>query len=147
MISKKHLLLFVLLGLFVISGCGRPKIDGLVPVRGTITFNGEPLEGASIGFAPKEFKPGDRLGTGKTDTQGRFELRTIGEFGVLPGEYVVVVIKNEIVPGRQASPPGRPVPSEVRSLIPQRYGDPKTSDLNVIVDQSGHRNLQLTILP
>jgi hypothetical protein len=147
MISNKHLLLFMLIGLFTLSGCKGPKIEGLVSVRGTVTFNGEPLEGATIGFTPKEFKPGDRLGTGKTDLQGRFELRTIGELGVLPGEYIVVVIKNEVVPGRQDSPTGRPAPSEIRSLIPTRYGDPRTSDLNVIVDQSGHRNLQLTILP
>jgi len=147
MISKKHLLLFVLLGLSTLSGCGGPKIKGLVPVRGTITFNGEPLEGAAVGFTPKEFNNGDRLGTGKTDAQGRFELRTIGELGVLPGEYVVVVIKNEVVPGRQASPPGRPVPSVVKSLIPTRYGDSKTSDLNVVVEQNGHRDLQLALLP
>jgi len=146
MISSKYLLLFVLLGLFT-GGCKGPKVEGLVPVRGTITFNGEPLEGATVGFTPKEFKSGDRLGTGKTDAQGRFELRTIGELGVLPGEYVVVVIKNETISDRQTSPTGRPVPSEVRSLIPKRYGDPKTSNLNVIVGQSGNRDLQLTILP
>ena len=147
MISKRDLLLLMTLGLFAVSGCSGPKVDGLVPVRGTVTFDGELLEGATIGFTPKEFKTGDRLATGKTDVQGRFELRTIGELGVLPGEYAVVIIKNEIIPGRQASPPGRPVPSEVRSLIPARYSDPKTSDLNVVVGQNGHRDLQLTILP
>jgi len=149
MTTKKYLLLFVILGLFAVSGCKGPKVKGLVPVRGTIIFNDEPLEGASVGFTPKEFKAGDRLATGKTDSQGRFELRTIGELGVLPGEYVVVVIKNEISPGKQTPPidskPDRPKPVQVKSLIPKRYGDPKTSDLNVIVGQNGIRDLQLEI--
>ena len=148
MISKKRLLLFVILGLVAASGCRGPKVKGLVPVRGTVTYKGEALEGAVVCFTPKEFKTGDRLGTGKTDANGRFELRTIGERGVLPGEYVVVIIKNEIVP--QPPPvnpmPGRPAPSQVKSLLPKRYGDPKTSDLNVVVEKSGFQDLRLEIV-
>ena len=89
MITKQRLLFFTLLVLFAESGCKRQKIEGLVPVQGTIAYRGEALEGASVCFTPKEFKTGDRLATGKTDARGRFELRTIGEPGVLPGEYVV----------------------------------------------------------
>lgn len=147
MIAKKIILLFTFFGFCIALGCAEPKLKGLVPASGTVTFNGEPLDEAAVCFTPKEFKTGDRLGTGKTDVQGRFELRTIGELGILPGEYVVVVIKNEIIPGRQASPPGRPAPTEVKPLIPKRYGSPKTSDLNVVVDKSGIRDMQLTLLP
>lgn len=147
MISKRYLFLVAILGLFAVSGCKGPKIKGLVPVQGIVIYNGEPLDGATVGFTPKEFKPGDRLGTGKTDSQGRFELRTIGELGVLPGEYTVVIIKNATSPGTQAPLPGRPVPPVIKSLIPKRYSDPKTSDLNVVVEHKGIRDLQLEILP
>ena len=138
----------MVIGLLAASGCRGPKVKGLAPVRGTVTYKGEPLEGAAICFTPKEFKTGDRLGTGKTDSNGRFELRTIGERGVLPGEYVVVVIKNEIVPRtpQSNSRPGRPPPSEVKSLIPKRYSDPKTSDLNVVVEKSGLAHWQAELV-
>ena len=129
----------VLLVFLVLSGCGGPKVKGLVSVRGTVIYNGEPLAGASIGLTPKDFSNGARIGTGTTNAEGKFELRTIGELGVLPGEYVVVIVKNEIVPQTpQANPrPGRPAPSQVQSLIPKRYGDPQTSELNVVVEKSG----------
>ena len=146
MISKKYLLVLVILGLIAVSGCKGPKIKGLVPVRGTVTYNGEPLEGAAVCFTPKEFQTGDRLATGKTDAKGTFELRTIGELGILPGEYVVVLVKNEASPGNQTPPPGRPAPVQVKSLIPKRYGDPKTTDLNVVVENSGIRDLRLDIV-
>ena len=145
--SKKCLLLLIILELVIVSGCREQKVKGLVPVRGTVTYKGEPLEGAAVCFTPKEFQEGDRLATGKTDVSGRFELRTIGERGVLPGEYAVVVIKNEVIPQSPQVDPktGRPVPirptaAEVKSLIPKRYGDPKTSDLSVVVEKSGLTN-------
>ena len=137
----------ILLLFFMLPGCGKPKIDGLVSVRGTITYNGEPLEGATVGFTPKEFQSGDRLATGRTDAQGRFELRTIGEIGVLPGEYAVVVIKNEMLPGSaERSLPGRPPSPEIRSVIPMRYGSPNTSEVSVVVGKEGLRNWQLEIV-
>jgi len=138
--------LFVCIALCFLPGCGKPKIDGLVPVRGTITYNGEPLADAAVCFTPKEFNTGDRLATGKTDAQGRFELRTIGELGVLPNEYTVVIIKNEMLQGdprRQV--PGRPPSPEIRSVIPKRYGNQKTSNLHITVGRDGLRDLRLEI--
>ena len=155
MISKQYWLLFVIPGLFAVSGCSEPKLKGLVSVRGTITYQGKPLEGAAVCFTPKDFQTGDRLGTGKTDAQGKFALRTIGEPGVFPGEYVVVVVKNEVVPGKQTPPvdsktghpiPGRPVASEVKSLIPKRYSHSKTSDVHVVVEKNGLANWRLEIV-
>ena len=162
--NKKHisygttLFLFVILVLIFLSGCKKPKINGLVPVQGTVTYKGEPIEDAAVCFTPKNFKTGDRLGTGKTGAQGRFELRTIGELGVLPGEYAVVVIKNELIPGKQSTRqpkvdpktgreiPVRPVPPEIRPLLPKRYSDPKTSDLNIVVGTGGLRNVRLELV-
>ena len=148
MISPRYVLVLMMIGFLAASGCRGPKVKGLVPVRGTVTYKGEAVEDAVVCFTPKEFKTGDRLGTGKTDANGRFELRTIGERGVLPGEYVVVVIKNEIVPQTpQGNPrPGRPPPSEVKSLLPKRYGDPKTSDLHIVVEKSGLTNWRLELV-
>jgi len=150
MITKKSLCLFIVLVFVIVSGCKEQKIKGLVSVRGVITYKGEPLEGAAVCFTPKDFKTGDRLGTGKTDAQGRFELRTIGDPGVLPGEYVVVVIKNELIPDTQPqkdnSKAKRPIPQKVKPLIPKRYSDSKTSDVNVVVEKSGIADWRLEIV-
>ena len=145
--------IIILFLVFLLPGCGKPKIEGLVPVRGTVTYKDEPLEGAAVCFTPKVFQEGDRLATGKTDANGRFELRTIGERGVLPSEYAVVVIKNEVIPRSPQVDPktGRPMPippqtAEVKSLIPKRYGDPKTSDLSVVVNKSGLTNWRVELV-
>jgi hypothetical protein len=153
MMSKKCLLLLIILGLAVVSGCGKPKVKGLVPVRGTVTYKSEPLEGAAVCFTPKEFQEGNRLATGKTDGNGRFELRTIGERGILPGEYSVIVVKNEVIPrSPQADPKtGRPMPvrpptADIKSLIPKRYNDPNTSGLNTVVGKSGLTNWHVELV-
>ncbi|MCL2304121.1 MAG: carboxypeptidase-like regulatory domain-containing protein [Planctomycetaceae bacterium] len=139
----------ILLAFFVVSGCGKPKIEGLVPVRGTIVYNGEPLADAVIGLTPKVFGSGARIGAGTTNTEGKFELRTIGERGVLPGEYTVVVVKNEMLPGKPSAQtprvdpktgreiPVHSLPPEIKSLIPKRYNDPNTSGLSVVVEKNG----------
>ena len=155
MISKKCWLLFLIPGLLAVSGCKEPKLKGLVSVRGTITYQGEPLEGAAVCFTPKDFQTGDRHGTGKTDSQGKFVLRTIGEPGILPGEYVVTVIKNEVIPRNQTPPvdpktgrpiPGRRAPAEVNPLIPKRYSSSKTSDVYVVVKKNGLADWRLDIV-
>jgi hypothetical protein len=151
--SKKWILLLVILGFFVVSGCREPKVKGLVPARGTVTYKDEPLEGAAVCFTPKEFNTGDRLATGKTDVNGRFELRTIGELGVLPGEYRVSVVKNVAVetpsnPGQaeQRQQGGRPVrPQKVKLVIPARYNDEKKSGLEFLIGEKGNKGLEIKI--
>ena len=157
-LSAYTVTLFIIFSLFILPGCKEPKVKGLVSVRGTVTYNEAPLEGAAVCFTPKEFKTGDRLGTGKTDAQGKFELRTIGEPGVLPGEYIVVIVKNEMSPGKESAQrpkvdpktgkeiPARPSPPTVKPLLPKRYGDPKTSDVNVTVGKDGLQDWRLELV-
>lgn len=138
-------------------GCRGPKIDGLVPVRGTVTYRGKPLEGATVGFSPKEFRPGDRIGVGRTDAKGLFELRTIGEPGVLPNDYLVFVVKNAVVPASPSKgggkpdaggPSGPPRPGKgdrIESRIPKRYGNAKTSGLEWTVGRSGLKDVRIEL--
>ena len=75
-------------GCLLLAGCGSE--DGLARVRGRVTFNGEPLEGAIVQFEPvaKEGSPS----AGKTDAQGRYELmHTFDTPGALPGGHVVTI--------------------------------------------------------
>ncbi len=119
-----------------VVGCGkgRPKT---VPVTGTVTFDGKPVEGASVAFYPAE---GGRPATGTTDAQGKFTLTTFesGD-GALPGSYNVTVMK---VSGGEATADEDSdteetlmgdMGSEGESLLPPKYANVKSSGLTVEV--------------
>ena len=76
---------------FVI-GCGGgasgPKV---YPVTGTVTYNGQAVEGAVVAF---HGEAATKMATGTTDAQGRFELTTYkpGD-GAVAGKHRVTVTK------------------------------------------------------
>jgi len=82
----------------VVSGCG----DGALrthPVSGTVTFQGEPLAGATVGFSPKVEGEGHG-GFARTDEQGFYRIQTTqgrADAGTTPGEYFVTITKVEMV--------------------------------------------------
>ena len=68
-------------------GCGDSVDPGRgVPVSGTVTMDGKPLEGASVSFLNETF-----TGYGRTDAQGKYRLVQ----GALPGKNKVVISKVE----------------------------------------------------
>ena len=72
----------------LLAGCGSG--DGLAKVKGRVTLNGEPLEGAIVEFRPAD--PAGSSSSGETDAKGRYELRyTFAKHGAMPGEYVVAI--------------------------------------------------------
>jgi hypothetical protein len=65
----------------LLAGCGSDKT---APVSGRITLNGNPLANASVTFAPLGAKDKQEPGpssAGITDSDGRYELRLIGQEG------------------------------------------------------------------
>jgi len=118
------------LPLMIGCGGGGPET---VPVTGTVTYQGKPVEGAEVAFYPKS----GRAATGKTDAEGRFELMTASPGdGAVVGEYTVVVTKSEMVadPTNPNSPYKIPKP-----LLPARYAAPATSGLTATVE-AGAKN-------
>ncbi len=72
----------------LLAGCGPG--DGLATVKGKVTLNGEPLEGAIVQFQPTA--EGGSPSAGKTDAKGRYELMyTFDQPGAMPGEHVVSI--------------------------------------------------------
>lgn len=77
-----------------LCGCDSNEL-GLVPVRGTITFNGAPppAEGR-ISFTPREVAPGKprRMASAEFESDGRFSASSFkpGD-GLVPGTYAVRV--------------------------------------------------------
>lgn len=82
------------LGLF---GCDSgPHV---VPVTGTVTINGKPLEGATVSFTPEESNAVKTLGTDTTGPEGNFKLMYNDRTGIAPGKYKVLISKQEAKAG------------------------------------------------
>ncbi|NLX56342.1 MAG: carboxypeptidase regulatory-like domain-containing protein [Planctomycetaceae bacterium] len=130
-------------GLLCLPGCGSSV--GAVSVTGTVTLDGEPVEGASVVFVP-EGK--GRMASGKTDSSGQFKLTTqkVGD-GAVPGKYKVGVskLKSGGVDARKPDPnspegvmlAGAPVgngaPAMPEFEIPPKYSNAENSGLEVTV--------------
>jgi hypothetical protein len=137
------LLVAVVLG----GGCGYRR-PARVPVEGTVTFDGEPLEGASVMLFPEA---GGRPANAVTDAAGTFTLSTYGgKDGAKPGRYKVVVTKTELTKAaakraekmaaaaENAAADGGTTETamalsdrDYRQVVPERYANPDTSGLTV----------------
>ena len=125
------------------AGCGRGDKLLMADAAGTVTYNGDPLEGATVVFAPDSGLPA----TGVTDADGRFTLNTRGEPGAVvgPGKVAVTAIEQLIVvEGRE--PTAQELANMSRSLIPEKYGHPTTSELSADVkaDETNEFTFKLT---
>ncbi len=74
--------------LIAVAGCGRESTT--IPVRGTVTLDGQPLPRATVQFLAQD--PGGRDALGTTDADGVFRLSTFKpRDGAFAGKYKVVV--------------------------------------------------------
>jgi hypothetical protein len=80
------------------GGCGESG-PALVPVTGTVTLNGKPLEGATVSFMPDPSNKGGIPGEDLTGPQGNYKAITLGRSGLVPGKYKVTVSKMPVAPG------------------------------------------------
>ncbi|MEX1039242.1 MAG: carboxypeptidase-like regulatory domain-containing protein [Pirellulaceae bacterium] len=127
-------------------GCGGDPT--VAKVSGTVTLDGEPVEGASVIFSPIG---GGRPATGQTDSQGNFQLSTYGSAdGALIAEHQVSVVKVEETKTAEAYvPEGEEAPEDqrdalsgdlgtggrVKYLVPMKYAIGKTSGIKVQVER------------
>lgn len=126
-----------LLGLaicLILPGCRRgPPV---VFVEGVVTMNGEPLEGANVGFTPVG-TPGSMPAAGFTDAKGKFVLSThTAKFGggATVGDYVVIVSKTVIPPGEEEKDSPK-----VELVTPAAYRLKETSPLRATVVRGKNR--------
>lgn len=120
------------------SGCGGKDRPKLVQVKGKITLNGAPLEGALIGMMldpPNEqYK---RPAQARTNAQGEFIPASYGDAqGIPTGKYKVTVVKQEFPDDYNAENP-EASKSPIKHIVPIAYGNPDTSGLVVEVTASG----------
>lgn len=148
---KRNLCLFAVVSLLVgtvvaIAGC-QSKSTGanLYPVTGVVTYQGNPVDGARVVFAPTGEAAGVQAAAAQTDAQGRYKI------DAAPGEYVVTVTKTkqpeapagggaEYVPPQEGQAP--PVPE---NILPAKYASSTTSPLRFRVEARENTfNIELT---
>ena len=111
-----------------IVGCDSSGVGRLVPVQGQVTFEGQPLTTGSLVFKPhsekgnpSKFEPASTI-----NADGSYQLFTAEREGAPPGWYKVSVVA-------QAPPDEKNPYAATRSLIPARYAEVETSNLEIEV--------------
>ncbi len=129
-------------GFGTLAGCGSasagPKAESLAPVKGCVTLDNKPLEGATVFFVPQASKMGDGA-FGITDASGNYEATSGGATGAPLGNYKVTV-------SRLVDPTGKPVVATLetppanlgaRESIPPKFSDHAVSTLKCTVATGG----------
>lgn len=143
---------FAVLTLAIAGGCSSSGLEGTIPIRGKVTYQGTPLESGEVRYVPVDANNG-RVARGKLDSSGRYRLTTLkDDDGALPGDYRVVVVVypeqfDDIAQRdrRRAAEGAEPNANQSQPPIPERYYKPETSGLTDTVDEnhSGVKNFDL----
>ena len=140
------------MALISISGCGdsaaTPDVMAkLVPVTGSLTFNGAAAPGAVLTLRPADgsSNPDNAFTSAIVGPDGKFEVRTslsrsIGA-GAVPGEYIVAV--SWVKPLKPHESDGEMTPE----LLPAKYQDSKASPLKITVEPGGNELPPLDLTP
>lgn len=143
--------------LAAVVGCGGGATSvKTVPVKGKVTLDGKPVEGATVQFAPEQGSSG-RAASGLTKSDGTFELTTVGGgAGAVPGKYKVAITKRATAGPAQAPKSqeeamkaiqeqmakGGPAalakaPPKIQDELPPKYGNVATSGFTAEVTATG----------
>ena len=167
MLNRRIFLAVIGLLAAVSAGCG-PSAPKLYPASGTVTFEGKPVEGASVLFIPQAGRPS----MATTDASGKFTVTTNGKPGAPLGTYLVTVTKQSggaaATPAASISPQqGGAEPSEEekqrmmmkqreemesqlatmrsgsksQNVLPAKYANPEASGLSVTVTADETKNV------
>ncbi|MGL6193892.1 MAG: carboxypeptidase-like regulatory domain-containing protein [Thermoguttaceae bacterium] len=144
----------IILLCLVAPGCKKNPL-GVVPVKGTVTIDGEIVPFATITFWPAI---DDGLyATAKSDDKGAFELVTQGSpiNGAKPGDYTVTVVKldgnyGDVAPRGSGEPEGPYVPTSteaptVQHLLPVKYNSKISSDIKITIPKGGDKAVKLNL--
>lgn len=140
-----------LLLIVLASGCGESY--SLRPVSGTVTYNGKPVEGASLVFMPDT--SGQPFGTGVTDAAGKYTISTNGKPGAVAGNHKITIVKLRQTAGGDSSGDAAPSPEDMKAQqmkgppqskheLPEKYSFPQGSGLTANVGEKEVFDFQLS---
>lgn len=123
------------------------------PVSGQITMDGSPVADATVTFAPKGDQP---TALGRTDAEGRYQLRTYEEAdGAAAGAYAVLVSKavtaTSTEPAHDAEGGAFDTSAQhtagrgAISALPEKYASATTTPLEAVVPEGGGDNFDFTL--
>ena len=102
----------LVIGAFLLAGCGGPEHPAVGRVSGVVTLDGQPLPEATVMFQPAN----GRGSVATTDSAGKYSLIYLdGVPGAVLGAHTVI-IRTEI-PGEDGQPP------IAKEKLPKRYHD------------------------
>ena len=117
-ISRTRPVWAALLAIGLTGGCGGdPGLSSLVPVKGTLTRDGQPMASTTITFLPDPSNEHVTIGTDTTGPDGSFSMTHRNHQGVAPGKYKVVV--------------ERPVEAATANLPPEILEDPQMAAMAI----------------
>lgn len=122
-------------------------LERLVPVKGTVKVGGKPLAGIVVTFLPKEWVSS----LGETDAEGRFELKTAGRPGALPGEYKVALSYLVSTDGRILGLSARggivpdPAIATASEKLPPAVASLEKTTLTAVVPEDGSSDLTFEV--
>ncbi len=139
--------LFSTLIVALLAGCNSSDFPPTMPVSGTVTMAGKPLERLSISFQLEGAAA--RTGFGVTNEKGEFQISTFDQNdGALLGTHTVTIsdLPEKSAAAEKNTDPtalyGQPggmfgKPVKKKSRIPEKYAHPKTSGLQATVTEAG----------
>lgn len=110
--------MFLAIGMALVVGCNKSERPPIGAVRGTVTLDGKPLDGAIVSFSPID---GGRVSQDRTDPKGSFNLIYIGTTrGAKTGKHAVRITTAY----ESADASGQMVEHE--EVVPKRYNGKET---------------------
>lgn len=129
-----------LLGVVLLAGCRPDPHPATTRVTCTVSYRGEPVEGATVAYLPVRDARGRvaaeaTSAAAVTDASGTARLRAYPEkLGALPGEYQVIITKIEWV-GETRRADRSISETHLKALLPAKYSDYRTSGLKASVEK------------
>lgn len=119
-----------------LAGCG-DKGPELVEAGGTVKYNGEPVQGATVIFVADA---GGQPVSSLTDEQGRFSLKTRGKAGAVVGSYKVAISAIRLKGPVSVNMTTEQILANEEEIIPRKYAHHRTSGLTATVSSDASQN-------